>query len=1107
MLLFKHKLLALLLPCALTSFSSLSFSIHSTDSPPPLVPQDNSSHKEFLIGTGDKFLKLNGQEKQINEILKEYASTTTGAKVLADKLSQHVLLSFIDNYQTGNTSHIGDKLKSKVSNLRSTHKVQNLSGDEKKEALWLFGGKEEHYQQHQVLGNVKNVFLEVLNELLQEINLDDKDSKFKEGDVDKYKDFLSKFLNHALDDYIKNERPVPIKKLTWKYDTNKRIDEIKELINPEHIPAGSKLPETPNYFFPLVSTESNKKFKDFLIKIKDLKDLKDLQQYSDTTNVNPIVTITNIPHSDYTSQYSIALLDLYHYLIKKITKEKADDDHDVLRDTNTNNNECKNIDKFIPNFDIESKDLKDLFCLKKESNNFGTVNEVSDFVYLISKQQEQQSWIIFKDKEGIHAITYDWEIFKKAFDDKELKKLLFKREDFKIKEKLFSYITKHIGALLLGYWDKFFNNGNNGLKYKDSAKTLSQLLFKSHYSPYQLDLRKKLTSDFLDIFEKELVRSGNNFRKGLNLAFAGKFPKKFFEKTSKDSFFDDQYSTTRTTEKIFPYLEDSYLLRLDKKSRFMWAIDSFANVEEAMNGYKKNIEDLFKQQQQQQQNEKYENQNFFYFGSEVNTLQQGLNIEDNKLFSSLLATLLKDNKIVNVFQKEKVLSEATFLDNQWKWKESGAIIDHETTKDLFKNETKELPKELIKNYLISSYLEKLSSLKLTRLVGKIGDDGDFSDSDKLFKFLEKVDKEAQIFLSSKGFDFLSEENTFLDLLTAKWLSENKFENLRKHLNSSLSKSSLSAFVFSRKYSEVNKCLPSSVNNPSENLKWNKESLKHSWFDGNSNGQQEIINCPFNSENLSFAKVVVKDKVETFTGYKGLISGDWKIHFPEEIVKRIESKSPLWKDSNALVDYIDESIKEDKHLKELIDTLKTVFPNIAWEVFLKDVYEIPNFKLDWNRASLGSRLKKKTTLDDRKEALKHYLKKGKGSTLNMHMSLSQIKAINGGGSPLDSAFESNSNEWLQDEYGNYLITDKEGVQHLIFLVPIKHGNVKDVNSWTAYLKTITSDLILREVVKLAKDHKIQKKALFDKLANKKLDSMESGDYRLRSLLGYQWLAKN
>ncbi|OAL10797.1 hypothetical protein A6V39_05740, partial [Candidatus Mycoplasma haematobovis] len=934
----------------------------------------------------------------------------------------------------------------------------------------------------------------VLNEVLNSLNNDDSKNEFKLENGDPFVTLFAGFWNHVLKDYLLYERPIPFKKLTWKYDTKKRTQDIKDLFGDTK----EKLPEEASYYFPFISDESNSKFKNFLEKIKSNSSAssQDLKGYSDIENIDLVVPITTLSNSEYTSQFTVAALEIYHYLASPLQK-KLNNDNYLIEGSVPKNDACNGQFSGIPEVSIDSilsKDTKEMFCLKKGNGNNGTSNKVSDFVYLI--QQQQQSWILFKDKEGIHALTYN----KEATGDQQdqLEKHLINSKNFNVKKVLKNYFNKHFERLLLGYWDNFFEkNSQEQKEQKEQAKKLKVLLLRDHFAKNLVDLRKTLLKDYLDIFSEILQKKDGWFQSSLKRSFSGKFPYELFA-SEKPAILSNDINNFQNS--MMPFLEGAYLLRNDKGSKVRWALNSFWDVKSSFDDYSSEVDKSFSKNKSKKEN--WDSFNFFNFSKEVLAVSSGSQkikkIDNEDLLNSVSINLFQDSKLSEIIFQDKISSDLIDF-SSWQWKVSGNLSG---TTELSNLKSKE---DLILEYLHLNYLELSKNLKIPQILG----DFDFEnnkDNKKIRESFEKINKNFKVDNGTSGHD-IGKGGESLNLFAVKWLSDNGFENFRKYLRNTLKRDTLTAFVFSKKFSESEKCLPSTNDKLKivENLELSKKSYKrYSIFRASSSSSDEKWSCLLNEESLDFAKVKVKgisEEVKHLIGYKGLVNGNWKDFFPEDIVSQLEYAFPLWKDSNSLISYIDQSIHSEDKYNELIKLLKFLFPQHNWDFDVER--QCSGFSFDWKSGIRDFSCLKKSdsSFKEKKELLKQYLKQSKILDSNS----SRSKLVNSGSNLLNDSLFTSKNGWFTDKGGEYLITSKDGSQYQIYLVQIKYDDVENAENWKSYLKTIDSSYFFRELIKVAKDSKIQQQALLDSLASGEgsLKNFKTGDDRLRKALGYSW----
>ncbi|WP_370664253.1 DUF3713 domain-containing protein, partial [Candidatus Mycoplasma haematobovis] len=263
------------------------------------------------------------------------------------------MLGLIDNHEKGKSSHVGDKLRSKKLSLSSINSLSSLDEKSRQEARFLFAGEEQKYNENAILEKVRDIFEPILNEVLSDLNFGESDSKFKkEGHGDPFINLFSEFWDYILNDYIQYERPIPFKKLTWKYDTNNRKEDIKALFEKPD----DSLPDKASYYFPFISASSEGKFKQFLEKISTKTlDSKTLKEYSDLDNVDLVVPITSLSNGEYTSQFTVATLETYHYLVSPTIKGNKQKDT-FLRNSGSSQNRrsCEDKDLRIPEISIEA---------------------------------------------------------------------------------------------------------------------------------------------------------------------------------------------------------------------------------------------------------------------------------------------------------------------------------------------------------------------------------------------------------------------------------------------------------------------------------------------------------------------------------------------------------------------------------------------------------------------------------------------------------------------------------------------------------------------------------------------------------------------------------
>ncbi|OAL10171.1 hypothetical protein A6V39_04635 [Candidatus Mycoplasma haematobovis] len=768
-----------------------------------------------------------------------------------------------------------------------------------------------------------------------------------------------------------------------------------------------------------------------------------------------------------------------------------------------NRRSCEDKDLRIPEISIEAltketKETKELFCLKKDHGNNGSKNIVSDFLYLISKQQ---SWILFKDKEGIHALTYNEEAFEDGEKTEKLKKHLINLKDFDLKGKLRKHLSEHFERLILGNWNSFLKENNK--EFKELVMRLNEFLLRSSYSSKLFHLRKALLKDFQINFEDILQKKEGKFENSQKLSFAGKFPYEFFNSQGQKILIPDNKDNLH--EKMIPHLENAYLLRLGKNSKVLISTDSFWDVKKS---YEKYIEQSDKLFGPASNRKKWDSFNFFEFGnSSVSTVSTKLEVKKTSLLNFIWVSLLREEKLIEVLLQEKIKNGLDFFDFS-EWKLKGKKDFNKSAEVEFKDgKGTQIKEKIILSYLHLNYLSLAKDFDILQILGNFDLDKS-SNSTQLEDFFEKILRKSKIINSANGYG-VSNGGVALELFTIKWLSENKFENFRKHLREILKRNSLAAFVFSKKFSEKEKCLPTTRDKTkiSGNLEIPKDIKKNSYIFRSTQPQpqpqpKEEWACPIDKDMVDFASVTTESTTGTkyLTGYKGLVNGNWKDFFPEDIVSKLEHSSPLWKDLNSLINYIDESINSEDKYEELIKILKNLFPSYSWDF---EGTKCEKLVFDWRTGIRGSSCfeKSDSSFKDKKEQLKQYLEKGHKADRN-----SSSTRLDGGKQLLDEKLFNSKNDWFTDKDGNYLISSSDGNEYQIYLIQIKYDDVKDQSSWTDFLKTINSSPFFRELVKVAKDPKVQKQALLSELnsGTGSLKSFKTGDDRLKRILGYSWL---
>ncbi|AEG73428.1 hypothetical protein MHF_1187 [Mycoplasma haemofelis Ohio2] len=386
---------------------------------------------------------------------------------------------------------------------------------------------------------------------------------------------------------------------------------------------------------------------------------------------------------------------------------------------------------------------------------------------------------------------------------------------------------------------------------------------------------------------------------------------------------------------------------------------------------------------------------------------------------------------------------------------------------------------LVKNYLLESHAVGIESSSVNRFL--------LQEKLKLNQpkaSLESLDKSLNYKLSTYGTDSLTARSTLLETYTINYLADNSLEKFRLHLRDTLPKNSFSAFLFSKKYAADGLCAPEGSNPTSTDAGYLKyedsKFIRNPLVDRNAKVEKEYV-CAVSKEDLNWSSTFLEggSSVQKMVGYKGLVSGDWKTHFSEDVVKLIEAKSSYWSDATSLNEYIDNGIKSSAQMDGLIEKLKSIFPTHDWNtVSLSNA----SYRFDWRSDNRHDLNKLSRDLEARRKGLKDYINR-----TNL-----PFKSFHG---------------WLRDDKGGYLVQDSKGDKYSVFLSQIKYDDVSTPEKWKAYLKTINADLIIRELVRASKNPKVQHKAIFDQLldSQKGLGSIQTGDYRLKEALNYQWFS--
>ncbi|AEG73430.1 hypothetical protein MHF_1189 [Mycoplasma haemofelis Ohio2] len=410
-------------------FLGFTFTGMDDDVPTLILTEEEKATLEQQIS---EFLKIAGTSKGAKDLIEGYLKTTVGAKVFAQKLTEHFLVKFIDTFTptTSSSSAIKDRLKNKLLHLRNS-----ASGeiDENK----VFAGNENLKKEYTVLSRIKPVFQEVLRDVLTSSlsSLSSQNSSSGEekllvnnSDPDSWNKKLAEFWEHVFDDYVTYEKPIPFKKVTWKYDSADKTNEIRALFDDSQIPTGTTLPSSASYFFPFVSDATHAKFKSFIGKHKQKQLLsqdlsRDLSQYSDESKTDFIAPISGIASIADSSQEAIAILELAQYFSSEILVKTHKTPHEIApqglstyngygrdygktqkfrlleasssssSDENKENNCSKESDKdgsvpVLTSEKLNEKKLHEIFCIVKGSSWFDTGKELGDFFYLKEKEKK-----------------------------------------------------------------------------------------------------------------------------------------------------------------------------------------------------------------------------------------------------------------------------------------------------------------------------------------------------------------------------------------------------------------------------------------------------------------------------------------------------------------------------------------------------------------------------------------------------------------------------------------------------------------------------------------------------------------------------------------------
>lgn len=979
--------------------------------------------KTVSLSNLSEFLKEGNTTKTLSDLVEGYSLTLTGARELTRVLTGSLLIDLIEKSSTTDSA-LNKALKEKLDLIRNNAKDK----DQHK----LFGG-EEKYKNYHVLKGIRKVFIdELTNKTSTFLSGVSYDLKADSSSDTLIRSIMGDFYDSVLDDYIKYNKPLFVKRVVWKYSDEDVSAKSKELYQEakDSVPGYFNPPSRASYLFPVAKKDSDEKWKKFVTQLKNFRQEDSLSEYSDDEDTHIVIPVSIVEDSSKTSQFIIAALELHGhaaYFNKWASKNKGTKKSNLSNEvTDGSSTLCSHnsATSNIPEIEFKTAEstytsLEKLFCLEKSKTAVKEQqNPISDFIYLKHDKDENkaQNWILFKDRDHIQALGIGKDLKDSIDNVTEIKKELIKaakneennKYKFNLQKELKSWLDKHLERLLLAKWKDIFkvldSSEENGGDWICVVNKLKDLYESMIVESSLISLRDNVIRDYVDLISRyrPVTVNGNLKQINPNLAWAGRFPYQYNTQALSSE------KKINGVSLVFDYLESMYLSKFEK------IVNEQVSFETA---FETKLKDKLKI---------YEEKLGLFFNNKKSSLTSATKKEDESViylfnYNSLSSTAPKNVQLVNVLNNLWVsmihddgaalyLTQSQIKDylvdsanaNILTWNKDDKEIKGfsnfislkraEIKKTLFeKDGTKEVDQEfyasLERNFYLSKIRSRFQSVSDPHVFGAsiLTQVNDFLD----YENVKTVEKNIRQFHNSHGYDLLSEESRdyFVELVTMQYLSKNDFSNYRKVMAQKLDKNKFSAFVLHKKYEKDSICQPD-TKDPDKLLDADK---KYVWeyenrflgFDHSKTKDWTNSNC-LGLEDLSEVVVLKADdrfstgKVTIKSGYKGLLVGDAvEKTLGKEIAEFVTADAPLWVDISTLLSNI-KAIKTSQELDKLIQTLKRIYPSASWD-WLEDKEIVETSGLTWNRtnwsASRGSISRKTLSLEQRKNIISGFVSQG------------------------------------------------------------------------------------------------------------------------------------
>ncbi|GCE64030.1 hypothetical protein MHSWG343_10380 [Candidatus Mycoplasma haematohominis] len=1085
---------------AVTGVVSSSFGGFSAADENALSEEEKAELKQKRIEAIAEFLKEGGTSKELKDFVKEYALTLTGAKELTRILTGSLIVDLIENKNT-NDSALNKALKEKLDLVR------NDASDTSQHKL--FGG-EDKYKSYHVLKSIRKIFIdELINQLPSVLSSSD-GNKLKKDDASDslIKSSIGDFYDAVLDDYIKYNKPLFVKRVVWKYSSEDVSAKAKALYDEakEHVPGNFVPPSKAGYLFPVVSDDTKKKWKDFAEKLKSEKGHDEISKYSDDPdNTHIIVPISVVEDPTKTSQFIIAALELHGhaaYFSQWTGKNKGTEKLNLTTEAGEDFKGCSfdSIDSPIPeikfsnvssNFDTFDK----LFCLEKSKTALkNQKNTVSDFVYLKQDKDDSkaQNWIVFKDRDSIQALGIGHDLQDSSKNVNEIKKELIsaakntsdnKKYKFDLKKELRFWLEKHFERLFLSQWQAILqaidSTKTDGGDWKDVVSKLKEVLESVFLKDALVALRNNVLKDYVQLLAKypPVTVKGVVKQMNPNLAFAGRFPYQYSGRALKTEKKLDNKAL------VFDYLESIYLSKYEKITQDQVQFEStYESTYGTKNtAYKTELESVFTKKSNDLNPDKKKEEDIVYlFKGGSATQDKAKNIQVTTLLNNLLVSLIHDDGAVDYLTQHAILDylkdnqKANIFewDGKWNFKafsDFKKLDKDDIPKTSFKADSaktgvvdQEFYAALERDYFLSKINPRLQTVSDPHVYGSLLYEKPKSLWD--YKTVKDLEKDLRQFYSSAGYDLLSRENKdiFVELLTMQYLVKNNFENYRHAMTQKLDRNKFSAFVFYKKYDKDGACQPDSTK-VDEALDFVEDNtniweFNNRWlgFEHTKTEKWKNTNCLNIDDFREFAVMEADDpftKVKVMGGYKGLLMEDeLEKALGKEITEYITFNAPLWTDVESLVNNI-RDIKTVQELDKLIELLKKCHPDATWD-WLSDK-ELVETTGSWSRRSSSITTTRRIfTLEERKNILIGFVSQSNKNLVDrnassVHKIGHQKKFMKGETGNSSSSFLKNvlkkrKRGFVTDKAGSKILKDAQDNSYVVFVEQIRHSDVITLN---------------------------------------------------------------